>query len=124
MLEPFEDSFWRRSAVQPANLAVLRTRDALAEVPGVPGKVVSVFESKATVVPRPEVPRAIKPEHEPGLAESLPEAVRLEVSDMTELKDKIPIAELEHQTAVAEVPEVPRLEVPGFPTKPRWWNLR
>jgi hypothetical protein len=100
LLEPSEASFWRRRAVQPATLAGLGTRDAIAEVPEMPQR--RVFENKAAVVPPPLLPRAIEPKEEAALAVSMSEAARLERKHMTEFEHSVPVTEPAHETSVAE----------------------
>ena len=104
-LELFKEGFWRRAAGQPAILAGLRTRHALA----VPVKATSIFESKAAIVPRPELPWLIEPEEQPVMMVPVAEVTMFE-RHMTEPEHEVAIAELEHQTALAEVPEISRLE--------------
>jgi hypothetical protein len=104
LLELSEKGLWWCAAVQSATLAALRTRHALA----VPMNATPIFEGKATVVPRPEPPWLVEPEEQ--LVMMVPVAeVTMSERHMTEPENEIAVAELEHETALAEVPEVSRL---------------
>ena len=108
-LELFKEGFWRRAVVQPASLAALETRYARA----VPVKATPIFEGKAATVPRPELPWLVEPEEQTAVMVPVAEVTMFE-RHMTEPEHDVAVAELEHQTALAEVPEVPRLEVWGM----------
>jgi hypothetical protein len=60
-------------------------------------------------VPRSEPRRLFKPEEQPAMMVPVAELTMLE-RHMAEPEHDIAVAELEHQTALAEVPEVSRLE--------------
>jgi hypothetical protein len=64
---------------------------------------------KAAIVPRPEPPWLIEPEEQTGMMVPVAEVTMLE-RHMTEPEHDIAIAELKHQTALAEVPEMSQLE--------------
>jgi hypothetical protein len=106
LLELLEYGFWRCAAVQSANVAALRTRHALAE--GV--KARPIFDGDAAIVPRPEPPWLIEPEEQTGMVVPVAEVTMPETRHMTKTEPEVAMAEVEHQTAVAEVPEMPRLE--------------
>jgi hypothetical protein len=117
--------------VQSATLAALWTRHALA----VPWKFMPIFEGKAAIVPRPELPSLVEPEEQPVMMVPVAEVMMLEPRRMAEPEHDVAVAELEHETAlaemsrfemwdmselecetaVAEVPEVPRLERSRLP---------
>jgi hypothetical protein len=92
--------------VQPATLAALCTRHALA----VRVKATPIVEGEAAIVPRPEPPWPIQPEEQTRMMVPVAEVTMLETRHRTKTEHEVAIAELEHQTALAEVPEVPRLE--------------
>ena len=73
-----------------------------------------IFEGKAGIGPRPQLPGRAESEEQPLVMMPVAEVMTLEMRHMTEPEHKIAVAELEHQTALAEVPEVPRLEVWGM----------
>jgi hypothetical protein len=106
LLELSEQGFWRCVAVQPATFAPLCTRHAR----GRPGKLTPISPCKAGIVPRPEPPWLIEPEEQTRMMVPVAEVTTLEMRHMTEPEHEVAIAELEHQTALAEVPEVSRLE--------------
>jgi hypothetical protein len=62
-------------------------------------------------VPRPEPPWLIEPKEQTGMMVPVAEVTMFE-RHMTEPEHEVAIAKLEHQTALAEVPEVTRLERP------------
>jgi hypothetical protein len=112
LLELSEEGFWRHAAVQPATLAAFRTRLALAEVLR---KLVPIIEYKAAIVPRSEVPWLVESEEQPVMTVPVAKALVLEIRRVAELEHNVPVAEHKHETAVAEVTEVPRLEGPRLP---------
>jgi hypothetical protein len=107
LLELSKEGLWRGATLQPATLADLRTRHALA----VRVKAMPIFEGKAAIMPWPELPWLVEPEEHPVMMVLVAEVTMLEMRHMAEPEHEIPVAELEHETALAEVPEVPRLEV-------------
>jgi hypothetical protein len=68
-----------------------------------------ILEGKAAIMPPPEPPWLIEPEEQAGMLVPVAEVTMFE-RHMTEPEHDIAIAELEHQPALAEVPEVSRLE--------------
>jgi hypothetical protein len=70
------------------------------------------FKSKAAKVPRPELPWQVEPEEQPMVPAA--EATVLEMRHMTEPEHHVAVAKLEHQTALAKVTEVSRLEPWGL----------
>jgi hypothetical protein len=98
LLELFKEGVSRRDVVQSATLA-LRTRHALA----VPVKAMPIFEGKAAIVPRPEPPWLVKSEEQPVMMVPVAEVTMVEMRHMTEPEDEVAIAELEHETALAEI---------------------
>jgi hypothetical protein len=66
-------------------------------------------------VPRPELPWLIEPKEQTGMMVPVAEVMMLEMRHMAEPEHEIAVAELEHQSPLPEVPEVPRLEVWGMP---------
>jgi hypothetical protein len=91
--------------VQSATLAAVRTRHAFA----VPMNATPIFKGGDSIVPRPEPPWLVEPEEQPVTMVPAAELTMLE-RHMAEPEHQVAGAELEHQTALAEVPEVPRLE--------------
>jgi hypothetical protein len=69
-----------------------------------------IFKGRATIVPGPEPPWLIEPEEQPVMMVPAAELTMLE-RRMAEPEHDIAIAKFEHQTALAEVPEVSRLEL-------------
>jgi hypothetical protein len=61
-------------------------------------------------VPRPELPWQVEPEEQTGMMVPVAEVTMLEMRHMMEPEHEVAIAEFEHQTALAEVPEMSRLE--------------
>ena len=55
LLELLKEGFWRRAVVQPATLA------ALGHGLAVRLKAMPIFEDKAAMVPRPELPWQVEP---------------------------------------------------------------
>ena len=90
--------------MQPTRLAALRARHALA----LPLKARPIFEGKLAMVPRPEPPWLIEPEEQTGMMVPVAEVTMFEWH-MTEPEHGGAVAELEHETALAKVPEVSRL---------------
>jgi hypothetical protein len=95
LFELSKEGFWRGATLQPATLAALQTRHALA----VRVKATPIFEGNAAIV-------------EPEQA-----AMRMRVAEMTVLErhvtgpeHEVAVAELEDQTALAELPELSWLE--------------
>jgi hypothetical protein len=111
LLELSKEGFWRCAALQRVTLAAMRTRHALAErVNGTP-----IFKGKAAIVPRPEPPRAIKPEEHLAVMVCLAAKVMvLKMRHMAERDHDVAVAELEHEPALAELTEGSRLEVWGM----------
>jgi hypothetical protein len=66
-----------------------------------------IFKGKAAIVPRPEVP-LVEPEEQPVMV-PVAEVMMLEMRHMAEPEHEV--AELEHETAPAEVTGMSRLEV-------------
>jgi hypothetical protein len=93
--------------VQPATLAALCTRHALA----VPGKLTPISKGKAAIVPRPEVPWLVESEEQPVMMVPVAEVMMFEMRHMAEPEHDVAVAELEHETALAELTEVSRLEM-------------
>jgi hypothetical protein len=106
LLELSKEGLWRGGTLQPATLADLRTRHALA----VRVKAMPIFEGKAAIMPWPELPWLVEPEEHPVMMVLVAEVTMLEMRHMADPQHEIPVAELQHETALAEVPEVPRLE--------------
>ena len=77
-----------------------------------------IFEGKAAIVPRPELPWLVEPEEQPVMT-PVAEMTMLEMRRMTEPEDEVAVAELQHETALAEVTKVSRLEVWGMSEVPR-----
>jgi hypothetical protein len=75
----------------------------------VPGKLMSISKGEIAILPRPELPWLVEPEEQPVMMVPAAELTMLE-RHMAEPEHDIAVAELEHQTALAEVPEVSRLE--------------
>ena len=67
-----------------------------------------IFKGEATIVPEP--PWLVEAEEQPVMMVPVAEVAMLEMRHMAEPEHDIAVAELEHQTALAEVPEVSRLE--------------
>ena len=67
-----------------------------------------IFKGRATIVPRPDVP-LVEPEEQPVVMVPVAEVTMLE-RHMAEPQHEVAVAKLEHQTALAEVTEVSRLE--------------
>jgi hypothetical protein len=106
LLELSKDGFWRGAGLQPATLAALRTRHALA----VRVKATRIFEGKAAIVPGPELPWRLEPEEQATMMMRVAEVTVLE-RHVTGPEHEVTVAELEHQTALGEVPELSRLGV-------------
>jgi hypothetical protein len=106
LLELFKESFWRCVAVQSTTLAALRAPHAVA----LPLKARPIFEGKLAMVPRPEPPWLIEPEEQTGMMVPVAEVAMFKRHHMTEPEHDVAVAKLEHETALAEVPEVSRLE--------------
>jgi hypothetical protein len=70
-----------------------------------------IFEGKAAIVPRPELPWLVEPEEQPVMMVPVAELMMLEMRHMAEPEHEVAVAEFEQQTALAEVAEVSRLEV-------------
>jgi hypothetical protein len=68
-----------------------------------------IFKGKAAIVPRPEPTWLIEPEEQTGMMVPVAEVTMFE-RHMTEPEHEVASAELEHQTALAEVAEMSRLE--------------
>jgi hypothetical protein len=68
-------------------------------------------QREATIVPRPELPWLAEPEEQPVMMGPVAEVMMLEMRHMAEPEHEVAIVELEHETALAEVTEVSRLEV-------------
>jgi hypothetical protein len=105
LLELLEYGFWRWATAQSATLTALQTRHALAVLMN----ATPILEGKAVIVPPPEPPWLFEPEEQAGMMVPAAEVTMFE-RHMTEPEHDITIAELEHQTALGEVPEVSRLE--------------
>jgi hypothetical protein len=111
LLELFQEGSRRRAVVQPAIMAAMRTRQALAE----PMRATPIFEGRATIVPRREPPWLVEPEDQPVMMVPVAEVMMLETRHMTEPEHDIAVAELQHQPSLPEVSEVARLEAWGVP---------
>jgi hypothetical protein len=72
-------------------------------------KATPILEGKATIVPPPEPLCPIEPKEQTGMTVPMAEVTMFE-RHMTESEHDVALAELEHQPALAEVPEVSRLE--------------
>jgi hypothetical protein len=70
-----------------------------------------IFEGKAAIVPRPEPLWLVELEEQPAMIVPMAEVMMLEMRQMAEPEHEFAVAELEDEAAVAEVPEVSRLEV-------------
>jgi hypothetical protein len=101
--------------VKSVTLPALSTRNALA----VSGKLTPILPGKAAVVPRPELPWLAKPEEQPAVMALATKMMMLKMRHMTEPEHEVAVAELEHQTALAEMTEVPRPEVWSTSEVPR-----
>jgi hypothetical protein len=75
----------------------------------VPGTLTPILKGKAAIVSRPEPPWLIEPEEQPAMVVPVAELTMFE-RHVTEPEQEVAVAELEHQTALAEVPKVSRLE--------------
>ena len=106
LLELSKEGLWRGAPLQLAILAALRTRHALA----VRVKATRIFQGKAAIVPRPELPWRLEPEGQTAMMMRVAEVTVLE-RHVTGPEHEFTVAELEHQTGLGEVPEVSRLEV-------------
>ena len=62
-----------------------------------------IFEGKAAIVPTPETPWLVEAEVEPIMMMPAAEVAMLEMRHVTQPEHEIAVAELEHETALAEV---------------------
>jgi hypothetical protein len=74
-----------------------------------------ILEGKAAIVPRPEPPWLAEPKELAVMMVLVAEVTLLEMRRMAEFEHEIPIPEVEHETAPAEMPGVPQLEVWSLP---------
>lgn len=115
LFEPSQNGL-RRHATVKATRSVLESRKAMLEAVEALRRVASMHaESKAAVVPRRQVPRLPEPKDQAAMAMPVAEQVALEARNMAEPEPEIADAELEYEPSVAEVTEVPRLELPMLP---------
>jgi hypothetical protein len=70
-----------------------------------------IFEGKAAIVPRPELPWLVEPEEQPVMMVFVSEVTMLEMRHMTEPEQEVAVPKPEHTTTLAVVTEVSRLEV-------------
>jgi hypothetical protein len=75
---------------------------------------VRILPGKAAIVRRPDPSWLVEPEEQTGMMVPMAEVTMFE-RHMTEPEHDITVGELEHQTALAEVIEVSRLEPWGMP---------
>src|SRR5688572_1726880 len=68
-----------------------------------PLKAAPIFEGKAAMVRRPELPSLFEPEEEPLMMVLMAEMMMLQMRHMTESEHQIAVGELERETATAEV---------------------
>jgi hypothetical protein len=111
LLEVPQESFWWHAGALIAARVTVCTRYASAELWDLPGEIVWMFESKATVAPRCYVPRVPETKVHSRMAAPMAQMAPLEMRQGSELQKEAAVAELEHQAAVPEVTEVTRLEV-------------
>ena len=71
-------------------------------------KLTPILKGRATIVARPVAPWLIEPEEQTGMMVPVAEVTMFEWH-MTEPEHGGAVAELEHETALAKVPEVSRL---------------
>jgi hypothetical protein len=110
-LELLEEGFWRRAVGQASPVAALETRYA----PAMAWILMPIFEVKAAIGPRPELPWQVQPEEERVMMALVAEVTVLEMRHIAEPEHEVAVAELEYQPRPPEVPEVPPLEVWGMP---------
>jgi hypothetical protein len=111
LLELFQEGFWGRAVGQASPVAALETRHA----PAMAWILMPIFEGKAAIGPRPELPWQVQPEEERVMMALVAEVMVLEMRHIAEPEHEIAVAELQYQPRPPEVPEVPRLEVWGMP---------
>ena len=73
-------------------------------------KMAPIFEGKVAMRPPPELPWLVEPEERPLTTMLMAEVTVLETRHIAEPEHDVNVAELEHETALADVPEVSRLE--------------
>jgi hypothetical protein len=73
-------------------------------------KMAPIFEGKVAMGPPPELLWLVEPEERPLTTMLMAEVTVLETRHIAEPEHDVNVAELEHETALADVPEVSRLE--------------